>query len=248
MKLFGLIGYPLTHSWSEIYFSRKFAEEGITSAKYSLFELKDISDLKELISANPNLRGFNVTIPYKEKVIPYLDELTAEAREIGAVNVVLVDRKGPETKLYGFNTDVEGFSKTLPETLHHKNALILGTGGAAKAVASVLKEKNIDFLFVSREKHDTRTITYQDLKTGKGLVQSHTLIINATPVGMFPVTDEAPDIPYDEISPEHFLYDLVYNPGNTLFMKNGSAHGARVTNGYEMFTRQAEAAFYLFKR
>ena len=162
--------------------------------------------------------------------------------------MVLIDREGTEARLFGFNTDVEGFSKTIPEPFHHKNALILGTGGAAKAVAFVLKEKNIDFLFVSREKRDSTTITYLDLKTGKGLVKSHTLIINATPVGMFPVTGEAPDIPYDEISPEHFLYDLVYNPGNTLFMKNGTAHGARVVNGYEMFTRQAEAAFYLFKR
>jgi shikimate dehydrogenase len=248
MNLFGLIGYPLTHSWSEIYFSRKFAEEGISNAKYRLFELPDIHDLDDLLKTNPNLRGFNVTIPYKEKILPYLHGLTPEAKETGAANVVLVERDGENVRLNGMNTDVEGFSGTLPEPFPHKKALILGTGGAAKAVARVLKSKNTEIVFVSRNKQDEGIITYRELMEKPGMMKTHTMIVNATPTGMFPDTGKAPDIPWEEITPEHFLYDLVYNPGNTLFMQKGEARGAKVVNGYNMFTRQAEAAFHLFKK
>ena len=149
MHLFGLIGYPLTHSWSEIYFTRKFAEEGISNAKYRLFEIPDIKDLENLIRTIPNLRGFNVTIPYKEKILPYLHDLSPEATETGAVNVVLVEREGDAVHLTGMNTDVGGFADTLPEPFLYKKALILGTGGAAKAVARALRSKNTDIMFVS---------------------------------------------------------------------------------------------------
>jgi len=248
MHLFGLIGYPLTHSWSEIYFTRKFAEEGISNAKYRLFEIPDIKDLENLIRTIPNLRGFNVTIPYKEKILPYLHDLSPEATETGAVNVVLVERKGDAVHLTGMNTDVGGFAGTLPEPFPYKKALILGTGGAAKAVARALRSKNTDIMFVSRNRQEDGIITYQELMEDPGMLKTRTMIVNATPTGMYPKAGEAPDIPYDAITPEHFLYDLVYNPGNTLFMQKGEARGAKVVNGYNMFTRQAEAAFHLFKK
>jgi shikimate dehydrogenase len=248
MKLFGLIGFPLTHSWSEIYFTRKFTEEGIANVKYLLFELKDISELPALVRNNPNLLGFNVTIPYKEKIIPILDHIAPDALNIGAVNVVLVNRDTESPVLTGYNTDVEGFSNTLPAPFNHKQALILGTGGAAKAVASVLEAANVNFLFVSREKRGKNIITYRDLAEDRALVASRTFIVNATPAGMFPATGTAPEIPYDELTPAHFLYDLVYNPGITQFMARGTARGATVTNGYNMFTRQAEAAYFIFKK
>jgi shikimate dehydrogenase len=248
MNLFGLIGYPLTHSWSEIYFSRKFAEEGISNAKYRLFELIDIHDLDDLLKANPNLRGFNVTIPFKEKILPYLDGLTSEAKETGAVNVVLVEHDSGKVRLTGMNTDVEGFSGTLPEPFPYKKALILGTGGAAKAVARVLRSKYTDIVFVSRTRHEEGIITYGELMDNPGMLKSRTMIVNATPTGMYPDTGKAPDIPWEAITPEHFLYDLVYNPGFTLFMQKGEARGAKVVNGYNMFTKQAEASFHLFKR
>lgn len=238
MNTYGLVGYPLGHSFSRKFFSNKFTKEGI-DAEYLNFELPSITQLPQIIAEHPNLRGFNVTIPYKQQVIPYLSDISAEALAIGAVNVVKVTRKDNQAVLTGFNSDVIGFVNSIRPLLqpHHRKALILGTGGASKAICYGLKEKlDIEPLFVSRSAKDG-AITYADID--ETLLSEYEVIVNCTPSGMFPHVDECPPLPYHLLASRHLLYDLVYNPEETLFMKKGMARGARVKNGLGMLILQA---------
>lgn len=248
MKRYGLIGYPLGHSFSRNFFNEKFASENI-QAEYVNFEIPSIKQFPEVIRANPNLAGLNVTIPYKEAVIPYLNRLDTDAAAIGAVNVIRINRISPkETELVGYNSDVIGFSRSIEPLLepHHKKALILGTGGASKAVNFGLKKLGLETLFVSRSRHNEHTLTYQELTPE--LMDEYKVIVNTTPVGMYPNADEYPDIPYECLTHKHLLYDLLYNPDTTLFMKKGSEQGAVVKNGIEMLLLQAFEAWEIWNR
>jgi len=238
MKVFGLIGYPLSHSFSKGFFAEKFQKEGISDCIYENFPLEDISQFPALLEQQPDLRGLNVTIPYKEAVLPWLDELSPAAEQIKAVNCIQFH----EGIRIGFNTDVMGFKRSLQPLLkpHHTNALVLGTGGAAKAVMFVLQELNIPYTVVSRRAHDG-IISYNMLD--KDIMTAHTIIINTSPLGMYPQVDAAPPIPYELITKHHLLYDLIYNPAETLFLKQGAAKGAAVKNGHEMLVLQAEASW-----
>ncbi len=235
MKQFGLIGYPLGHSFSKKYFEEKFATENLNDCVFDLFPIKEISSFKNLIDAHQNLVGLAVTIPYKETVIPFLDNITEAAKEIGAVNCIQFENE----KTIGYNTDVIGFEKSLKPLLkvQHTKALILGTGGASKAVQYVLKNIGINFLLVSRTKSNN-TITYEDIS--EEILQSHLLIINTTPVGMSPNEKEFPNISYQFLTPKHLLYDLIYKPEKTLFLQKGEAQGCTIKNGFEMLVLQAE--------
>lgn len=240
MRHFGLIGYPLTHSFSARYFNEKFKSERI-DAEYSLLELASVEELEKLIGG---LSGFNVTIPYKKAVIPYLAQISDEALAVGAVNCV---RVGHDGKLHGYNTDVVGIRATLTQCgdLSGTKALVLGSGGAAAAVKFVLKEIGIDYLTVSRSR-DRGDCTYSDLTSD--LIGGHRLIVNATPLGMYPETDTMPDIPYSALTGEHVLFDLIYNPEQTRFLQEGASRGARTFNGREMFVRQAEASWLIWNQ
>ena len=241
MDKYGLIGFPLGHSFSKNYFNEKFENEGI-NAKYINFELPSIEGLAEVLDTNPELKGFNVTIPYKEKVISYLDSVSPEANAIGAVNVVKVDHKGNETVLTGYNSDVIGFTKSIEPFLEkcHKKALILGTGGASKAINYGLKSLGLETLFVSRYERPG-TIEYD--KITPEVIKEYNVIVNCTPVGMYPHVDECPPLPYEAMDTHTLLYDLIYNPDETLFMKKGKEHGATVKNGLEMLLLQAFASW-----
>jgi len=247
MHLYGLIGYPLSHSFSQNYFREKFKNEGIANHDYLNFPIKDISEITEVVTNNPNLYGFNVTIPYKEQIIPFLDELSPAAKEIAAVNTVKITRKGDTITLKGYNTDTYGFEQSLKPFLKktHKNALILGTGGASKAVAYVLGQLNIDYLFVSRKPKSKQQINYLDLE--EKTIEKHTLIINTSPLGMFPKIDFFFFFPYAFLNENHLLFDLIYNPEKTKFMQNGENQNAKTANGYNMLTLQAEKAWEIFK-
>ena len=241
MDKYGLIGYPLGHSFSISYFNQKFENENI-DAVYENFEIKDIEQLQEIIDMNPNLRGLNVTIPYKEKVISYLDHVSQEARAIGAVNVIKVEHKGNDTLLTGYNSDVIGFTKSIEPLLdkHHEKALILGTGGASKAINYGLKSLGLETVFVSRyEKPDT--ICYKDITPE--VIKEYNVVVNCTPLGMYPKTNQCPDLPYEAMDSHTLLYDLIYNPDETLFMAKGRKQGATVKNGLEMLLLQAFASW-----
>ena len=247
MQKYGLLGYPLGHSFSKNYFNQKFESEKI-DAQYVNFEISDIKYIKNVLKENPNLNGLNVTSPYKEQVIPYLDDLDEDARLIGAVNVIKFT-KGflGKTKLIGYNSDIIGFKRSIEPLLDssHRKALILGTGGASKAVMHGLKQLGVGTTFVSRTPKE-HCITYQDVTPE--LLESYTVIVNTTPLGMFPNVDACPDIPYDALTPKHLLYDLLYNPDETLFMKKGKEHGAVVKNGLEMLLLQAFAAWEIWQK
>lgn len=237
MTKYGIIGYPLGHSFSRGFFTEKFARESI-DAQYLNFEIPDVAMLSDVLRDNPELRGLNVTLPHKQAVIPLLDEMSEEAMEIGAVNVIRV-RNG---KLKGFNSDIIGFTNSIMPLLqpHHKKALVLGTGGASKAIRVGLNRLGIEWTYVSRSPRDGM-VTYEDI-TAETL-QEYTVIINCSPVGMFPKVDAAPAIPYELLSPQHLLFDCVYNPEETLFMKKGRKQGATVKNGLEMLHLQAVASW-----
>lgn len=237
MTKFGIIGYPLGHSFSKGFFTEKFARESI-DAQYLNFEIPDVAMLSDVLRNNPELRGLNVTLPHKQAVIPLLDEMSEEAKEIGAVNVIRI-RDG---RLKGFNSDIIGFTNSIKPLLmpHHRKALILGTGGASKAIRVGLNRLGIEWTYVSRSPREGM-ITYEDI-TAETL-QEYTVIVNCSPVGMFPKVDAAPAIPYELLSPQHLLFDLVYNPEETLFMKKGRAEGATVKNGLEMLHLQAVASW-----
>lgn len=242
MKVYGLIGYPLSHSFSKGFFAEKFSRENIQGCLYDNFPLENIGLFPQIWQQQPELKGINVTIPYKQEVIPYLDVLSDAVKEIGAVNCIRLEANG---QLRGFNTDVTGFRRSLEPLLQpqHTKALVLGTGGAAKAVKYVLKELNIPFLEVSRTASAT-AIAYEDLT--EELMEQHTLVINTTPLGMYPKVDTAPPIPYEAITAAHLLYDLVYNPAIPLFLEKGAARGATIKNGHEMLILQAEASWEIW--
>ena len=242
MDKYGLIGYPLGHSFSISYFNQKFADEGI-NAKYMNFEIPSIDELPEVIAKHPELRGLNVTIPYKEKVMDFLDSISPEARAIGAVNVIRVTHSGNKTLLKGFNSDVIGFTQSIEPMLDkkwHKKALILGTGGASKAINYGLKSLGIEPVFVSRYE---RPGTIQYDKITPEVVKEYNVIVNCTPLGMYPKTEECPQLPYEAMDNHTILYDLIYNPDQTLFMRKGAEHGADVKNGLEMLLLQAFASW-----
>jgi len=244
MREFGLIGRNISYSFSEGYFSNKFKELGITDCSYSTFDLNEISQLKDLLKSKPNLKGFNITIPYKEDVLDFLDEVDESAKLINAVNTVKIE----EGKLIGFNTDTFGFRTSIKPFFEpqHRKALILGTGGAAKAIAFVLEQLGVDYFYVSRNPKAEKEISYSDLT--KEAITNFPFIINCSPVGTFPDVDKCPDIPYDGITSSHLLYDLVYNPEETLFLKNGKEHGASTVNGLSMLHHQAEEAWRIWNR
>ncbi|MBO6124645.1 MAG: shikimate dehydrogenase [Bacteroidaceae bacterium] len=237
MDKYGIIGNPLGHSFSKGFFTEKFAREGI-DAEYLNFQIPEIGKLTEVLQENPELRGINVTLPYKTEVIPFLDELSDEAREIGAVNVVQI-RNG---HLKGFNSDIIGFTRSIQPLLkpHHRKALILGTGGASRAIRVGLTRLELEWKYVSRTPREGM-ITYEDI-TAETL-REYEVIVNCSPVGMFPKVDECPAIPYEFLTQDNLLYDLVYNPENTLFMKKGALQGAVVKNGLEMLHLQAIASW-----
>lgn len=239
MRHFGLIGYPLSHSFSPAYFNEKFSKAGI-KAEYSAYPLQDISEFDNLIRSK-SFSGLNVTIPYKQKIIPLLDDLDPTALETGAVNVI----KFNNNRSIGYNTDVFGFEKSLTEFLAGANitkALVLGTGGSSMAVTAALEKLNIVYDRVSRDK--TRGITYGELTPT--LIQNYNLVINTTPLGMAPDTGRKPDIPYDALDKNYFLFDLIYNPENTLFLTEGLRRGTKVKNGFDMLIYQAEKAWEIW--
>ncbi|MES2396833.1 MAG: shikimate dehydrogenase [Bacteroidota bacterium] len=270
-KLYGLIGFPLSHSFSKKYFTEKFEKENISDCEYNLYPIEDINQLPQLITDNPILCGLNVTIPYKESVIPYLDELDETAKAVGAVNCIKIlrdtghgtrdekDKRFPKSPiLIGYNTDVFGFRQSIKPFLEiqHERALILGTGGASKAVAYVLKEIGIECFFVSRSKEQESRIKNQDSGAKTFLYEELTdyiisafkLIVNTTPVGMYPNINVAPEIPYQSLLPSHLLYDLVYNPIETEFLKRGKLQGASTVNGLSMLHQQAEEAWRIWNK
>lgn len=246
MVYFGLIGHPLGHSFSQAYFTKKFAREKI-DARYENFDLKDLSEIRQLLNQHTDLKGFNVTIPYKEAIIHYLDEIDETAKEVGAVNTVKVLENG---RLKGYNTDILGIEATLAMSVRGTSkgtsvtpALIFGTGGVSKAVQYVLKKHNINFHLVSRNPEKGH-FTYEALTPD--VIKQHLLIINATPVGMAPNIDEAPVIPYEALTSQHVLFDLIYNPEETLFLKRGKERSAQTINGLSMLYAQAEASWRIW--
>ena len=245
-RLYGLIGFPLGHSFSQDYFNQKFEAENI-DARYINFEIPEISDLKNVLARNHNLNGLNVTIPYKQLVIPLLDEMDPEAAEIGAVNVIKFVRRNGRTILKGYNSDIIGFRDSIAPMLteHHSHAIVLGTGGASRAVSYALRSLGITPQLVSR-RPAPGVITYADINPD--IIDSHKIIVNTTPLGMYPHVDECPDIPYNLLTTRHLCYDLLYNPDVTLFMKKSADAGAEVKNGLEMLLLQAFAAWHIWQK
>ena len=240
MRKFGLIGYPLSHSFSQKYFTEKFQKAGITDCRYELFPIEGIGALPVILE-DPDLCGLNVTIPYKLAVIPYLHERNEVVASIGACNCIRI----VNGRLMGYNTDVVGFRESLIRKLqpYHNRALVLGTGGASKAVEYVLKQLHIDYQSVSR-KGGEGVLSYDEVD--EEVIYSHTLIINTTPVGMYPQVEMCPSLPYEAIGPRHYLFDLIYNPARTLFLQNGEQRGAAVENGYDMLIGQAEESWRIW--
>lgn len=241
-RRFGLIGEELSHSFSVDYFAEKFRKEGIEDARYDAFPLSSIEEFPSMLEANPDLVGLNVTIPYKETVIPYLDTLSDTAKSVGAVNTIRLSNGKKE----GFNTDAKGFKEDLSPLLESspERSLILGTGGASKAVRYVLKGMGSELLFASRSGKASGILSYDEIT--KELIAEQDLIVNSTPMGTWPNTEESPPIPYDGISEGTILYDLVYNPPRTSFLQKGEERGARVRNGHGMLIGQAEAAWRIW--
>ena len=256
MRVYGLIGYPLSHSFSQKYFTEKFTKEGCTDYLYMNFPIADIREVHSLLEQQPDLRGFNVTIPYKEQIIPFLDEMDSIAKETGAVNTVQIVRNVKSIHLKGYNTDVYGFSRSLEEWFRVSGfgykvsgfkfrALVLGTGGAAKAVVCALSRLGVVANLVSRREGRGVYKTYDQLTNND--MDAHPLIVNTTPLGMFPNIDGCPEIPYQFLTEKHFLYDLVYNPEETLFMRKGLEMGSDVHNGGRMLHLQADKAWEIWQ-
>ena len=241
MKRYGLIGYPLTHSLSQQYFTQKFIEEGIEDCVYERFSMPSITDLHEILNTHQDLCGFNITIPYKKEVLAFLTERSKAVEEVGACNCVKIE----SGKLIGYNTDVIGFENSLIPFLKstHNKALVLGTGGAALAIVYVLQKLGIEFSYVSRSAMSGH-LTYSDLDAS--VMASHTLIINTTPLGMFPNIEDCPDISYNLLTPAHHLFDLTYNPAVSTFLSKGQQMGASIQNGQQMFVEQAEQSWRIW--
>lgn len=241
MRVFGLIGKTLKHSFSKGYFTQKFAALGLTDCRYENFELPSIDDFKALLDSHPELEGLNITIPYKEAVLPFLDVQIEVVKAVGACNCIKIS----DGKLYGFNTDAVGFRQSLQKVLkpHYTKALVLGTGGAAKAVHYALKELGIASVPVSRNKVPNG-VTYAELS--REIMEEHLLLVNTTPLGMYPNVHEAPSLPYEYLTPQHLLYDLTYNPAKTLFLQKGEERGALICNGQEMLELQAEESWRIW--
>lgn len=243
MNLYGLIGYPLGHSFSKQYFTEKFAREEISDCKYDIFPIAGIDQFPALIQDNPDLKGLNVTIPYKEQVLKFITQLSEEVKYIGAANCIKISGN----QLIAFNTDIIGFEQSFCKLLlpHHKKALVLGTGGSSKAVQYVLRKLGIELLIVSRtENLQAGFINYNMID--ESVMHSYSVIINCSPVGMFPNDNNCPLIPYQFITSQHYLYDLVYKPAKTLFLQKGEDSGALIQNGYEMLILQAEAGWKIW--
>ncbi|MBB1283691.1 shikimate dehydrogenase [Flavisolibacter sp. BT320] len=241
MRRYGLVGRTLKHSFSQTYFTGKFKSSGIEDAVYENFELPTIDAFSTLLTAHPDLKGLNVTIPYKEDVLPFLSSMNEVVKKIGACNCIKI----ADGNLAGFNTDVVGFRQSLEPKLesHHHKALVLGTGGAAKAIWYVLDELGIDYKKVSRNKTGA-DLTYEEVTPQ--VLNEHLLVINTTPLGMYPNTNAAPALPYEAISASHFLFDIVYNPEKTVFLEKGEGQGAQISNGYEMLIGQAEESWRIW--
>lgn len=237
MKKFGLIGFPLTHSFSQKYFTNKFEQEGINDAQYHLLSLADINDFPQILE-DTAFRGINVTIPHKIAVLPFLDEIDPDAKGVGAVNCIKIVQDGNQKKLIGYNTDAYGFQNSIAPLLevHHQKALILGNGGAAKAVKYVFDKLGINYKVVSRTAQQGM-FTYEDLT--QEVLNAYHIIVNTSPLGTYPNVEEFPNIPYQFVTNKHILYDLVYNPAETAFLAKGKANGAKTKNGYEMLELQA---------
>ena len=243
-NIFGLLGKNISYSFSRGYFTKKFEKLGFTNHKYVNFDIQNIEEFPSIIKENKkNLKGMNVTIPYKEEVMQYLDKLDKTAKKIGAVNTIKLTKKG---NLKGYNSDVVGFENSIFPFIkkHHKRALILGTGGASKAIAYALKKNGIKFKFVSRNPKNKKEISYQDLT--QKVIEKHQIIINSTPVGTSPNIENSPNIPYKFITKNHLLYDLIYNPKVTAFLSKGKEQGATIKNGYEMLELQAEESWRIW--
>jgi shikimate dehydrogenase len=243
---YGLIGFPLGHSFSKIYFNKKFAIENI-DAIYNLYPLENIDNIVKLVADIPYLKGLNVTIPYKQKIIPFLSKLSPEASQINAVNTITIVKQNGQIALTGYNTDAPAFQSELTDFYgcNTGRALILGTGGASAAVAYILGKLNWKFSFVSRNPQGNNIIGYNEIT--ESFIENIDLIVNTTPAGMFPKIGDAPGIPYQYLKSKHYLFDLVYNPENTTFMKEGSARGAKVRNGLGMLHKQAELAWNIWQ-
>ena len=243
IKLYGLIGYPLGHSFSKRYFTRKFLQENLQDYQYDNFPIAHIDEFMLLLENHSTLRGLNVTIPYKEKIIPYLHAQSETVRQIGACNCIKIENG----QLTGHNTDVPAFLQSIKKMLqpHHQQALVLGTGGAAKAINFALDELRINRLTVTRNKQLHGVIHYSDINAQ--LLQDYSIIINTTPVGTFPDIDQCPDIPYQYLGSQHLLFDLVYNPEMSLFLQKGKERGAATRNGYEMLELQADKSWEIWQ-
>ncbi|PLX11202.1 MAG: shikimate dehydrogenase [Marinilabiliales bacterium] len=248
MRFFGLIGKSLEHSFSPVFFKEKFEREGIKDCFYNLYPLKTIDEFNQLISDFSELSGLNVTIPYKQEIIPFLQEIETEAAEIGAVNTIRFDWANNQLKLIGYNTDYLGFINSLQPLLsvQHKSAIVLGTGGSSLAITHALTKLGIEFIQVSRKQVAKNIISYHDLS--EEMVTKNKIIINTTPVGMYPDQSKCPDIPYQAITKQHLLYDLIYNPKQTEFLCKGLIQGALIKNGFEMLIKQAEFSWKIWNK
>lgn len=245
--LYGIIGSSLAYSFSKEYFSDKFRKEGITDSEYRNFQINSISELPELVDSNPTLIGLNVTIPYKEEVLPFLNEIHPEAKEIGAVNTIKIIRGRSSVNMLGYNTDAYGFSSSLLSEMKvgkHMKALVLGSGGASKAVYFSLHKMGFKIFVVSRSKNKEGYLAYSDLT--EAFMNEIQLVVNTTPLGMFPVKEKLPPIPYQFLGREHILFDLIYNPAKTLFLTRGEEQGAKIINGLQMLHQQAEKSWSIW--
>jgi shikimate dehydrogenase len=252
LKQLGLIGKSLKHSFSQSYFEKKFADLGIQNDySYGLFELSEINELRALIASHPDLLGFNVTIPYKASVLPFLDQIDGTAQSIGAVNCIKILRENDSVKLIGYNTDAFGFEQSIKPFLatQHDKALILGNGGASKAIKHVLKNKGLFVAHVVRDKskYTDKELCFSYDEISAYVLSQFKMIVNTTPLGTFPDIDHCPNIPYTYLSSEHLCYDLVYNPTETLFLKNAKVYGADIVNGMSMLQWQAEKAWEIWR-
>lgn len=247
MNILGLIGKSLKHSYSATLFNQRFQDLGFSNFNYALFELQHIDEIKVLLQKETDLKGFNVTIPYKQEIIPFLDELGETALKTGVVNTVSIEKINNKTFLKGYNTDYTGFKKSIKPLLRpvHDRALILGKGATSKTVAHVLQDIGIDVLFVSRSKKDDETILWKEVNNY--VIEHHKLIINTSPLGMFPDADLFPNIPYEFITADHLVYDVVYNPEKTQFLNMAEMQGAQIQNGFSMLQLQAEEAWKIWK-